>query len=362
MGRVAPGGSLAHSSGKASSPPLWCPLPRCESHTVGLRSCRCSSVSPSTVRDLDVRFSSSTSLPPLDDPRVPDSRVLGGGPLNLPVSPSSETTSLGALVHQLIDLCRGNQREIARLPDEVSQMRTQLASRPHAPPPVPQAPPPVPAPLVPPLPPTPPSVGGNSPLLCRHVGCSTAVSASCPVRFCQTHCTSPRCNVHRSETRQGRQCRMGCHTVVPRSCASGFCTVHCTSLRSTLHRRRQPVCSSPNCSSPPGPACVVGSCAAHCSHPQCSRGRQDPPHHPRPSGPPRSHSLTFCRVPSCNERAHPECSTSRCTLLCASPQCQFHSAPNGVGAATRCVADPRPPSQPLNFNVPTFNARHAVAL
>ena len=64
-------------------------------------------------------------------------------------------------------------------------MRTQLASRPHAPPPVPQAPPLVPALPVPPPPPTPPSVGGNSPLLCSHVGCSTAVSASCAVRFCQ---------------------------------------------------------------------------------------------------------------------------------------------------------------------------------
>ena len=47
------------------------------------------------------------------------------------------------------------------------------------------------------------------------------------------------------------------------------------------------------------------------------------------------HTLGICRVPSCNERVHPECSTSRCTLHCASPHCQFHSAPNGVGAATR---------------------------
>ena len=60
---------------------------------------------------------------------------------------------------------------------------------------------------------------------------------------------SARRNVHRSEARQVRQCRMrGCHTAVPRSCDSGFCVVHCTSLRCTLHRRRQPVCSSPNCS------------------------------------------------------------------------------------------------------------------
>ena len=58
--------------------PLWCPLPRCESHIVVSRSCRCSSVSLSTVRELEERFSSSTSfgsnrvLPvPPDDPRVP---------------------------------------------------------------------------------------------------------------------------------------------------------------------------------------------------------------------------------------------------------------------------------------------------
>ena len=85
--------------------------------------------------------------------------------------------------------------------------------------------------------------------------------------------------------------------------ASGFCTVHCTSLRCTLHRKRQPVCSSPNGSSLPSPSCVVGSCAVHCSHPQCSRGREDPPHYPRPLGPPRSHSL---RIISCNETVHPE--------------------------------------------------------
>ena len=79
------------------------------------------------------------SLPQL--PSVRSNRVLPVPPLDDPHVPASETTSLRALVHQLIDLCRGNQREIARLNEEVSQMRTQLASRPHAPPPVPQAPP-----------------------------------------------------------------------------------------------------------------------------------------------------------------------------------------------------------------------------
>ena len=29
---------------------------------------------------------------------------------------------------------------------------------------------------------------------------------------------------------------------------------------------------------------VVGPCVAHCSHPECSRGRKPPPHHPRPVG------------------------------------------------------------------------------
>ena len=142
----------------------------------------------------------------------------------------------------------------------------------------------------------------NSPLLCRHAGCSTAVSTSCPQFGSARHCTSPRCNVHWCEARQVRQCRMcGCHTAVLTSSASGFCTVHCTSLRCTLHRKRYPVCSSP-----PSACCVVGSCAAHCS----------PPHHPRPPG---SHSLRICKAPSCNERVHPECSTSQCTLHCASP-------------------------------------------
>ena len=100
------------------------------------------------------------------------------------------------------------QKELARFQDEVSQLRTQLASRPNAPP-LPQAPPPVPA-----------SVGGYSPLL--------------PPSFHQLGSVKPRCDVHRSEVRQGRQCHMhGCHTVVSRFCASGFYTLRCT-----LHRSR----------------------------------------------------------------------------------------------------------------------------
>ena len=128
--------------------------------------------SPSTVRQLDVRFSSVRSnrvlpVPPLDDLCVPDSRVLGGGPRNLP-----ETTSLRALVHQLIELCRGNQMEIARLQDVVFANAHPCTSGPATC--------------------SRSTCCGNNPRLCRHVGCFPAVSASCPVRFCQTHCTSPR--------------------------------------------------------------------------------------------------------------------------------------------------------------------------
>ena len=267
---------------------------------------------------------------PLDDPRAPGSRGSGGGPTS-PVAPS-EISSLRSLVHQLVDLCHGNRREIVRLRDEVSQLRSQLVSRPQ--PPLPTQPEPQQV-CPPPPPPLAPSMGdGDSRLVCRRAGCSNEVSSSCPVRFCQAHCTSPRCNAHRPPvTSQVRQCRLrGCRSSVPRSCASGFCALHCTSGRCSLHRRRQPVCSSPNCSSSPSPSCVVGACMAHCSHPQCSRV---PPRQNHPATP-RSRSLRICRAPTCNERAHPECATSRCTLHCTSPHCQFHhSSPNERGAGSR---------------------------
>ena len=183
-----------------------------------------------------------------------------------------------------------------------------MASRPHAPP-LPGFTTSSSSTCFPPPPPTPPSVGGNSPL-CRHAGCSNAVSASCPVRFCQ--CTSPRCNVHWPETRQGRQCRMrGCHCHL-------FRALHQFAMHAL---RRQPVCSSPNCSSLPSLSCVVRSCAAHCSTVFSRASRSST----SSLGPPRSHSLRICRVPSCNERAHP-----------------VQHIP-----ATRRVADPRPPPNPL---------------
>ena len=139
-------------------------------------------------------------------------RVDGGG--RSPTVASSEIPSLRSLVHQLVDFCHGNQREIVSPRDDVSQLRSQLASRPQPPPPTTQPEPQ----QVPPLPPPIPAVGrGDSRLVCRRVGCSNEVSSSCPVRFCQAHCTSPRCNAHGSPvSNQVRQCRTrGCHSAVP---------------------------------------------------------------------------------------------------------------------------------------------------
>ena len=206
-----------------------------------------------------IRADRVSPVVPLDDPRVPDSRVPGGGPSS-PVAPY-EISSLRSLVHQLVDLCHGNQREIVRLRDEVSQLRSQLACRPQPSPPTQHEP----QQVCPPPPPLAPVGDGDSRLVCRRAGCSNEVASSCPVRFCQAHCTSPRCNAHGSPvTSQVRQCRMrGCRSSVPRSCASGFCALHCTSSRCSLHRRRQPVCSSPNCSSSPSPSscgwCLLGA-------------------------------------------------------------------------------------------------------
>ena len=181
---------------------------------------------------------------------------------------SSDVASLRDIVRQLVDLCHGNQREIRSLREEISQIRSQLSSRLASPP-------------------------------------SSCSFTTCPVRFCQAHCTSPRCPTHSTAPRR-RGCRArGCTSLVPRSCSSGFCESHCTSLRCTLHRRRAPVFSTVGCTADEVPKCVVGSCRAHCTHTPCGPI----------GGGPRS-TLRLCRIQSCSERLHPECSTRCCTLHC----------------------------------------------
>ena len=246
-----------------------------------------------------------------------------------------ELSSLWTMVRQLIDLCRANQGHLTGLREEVTSLRAQVSSLLARPVEVPDPPPPrqfAAAPLwrvdqvSEPLP-------RNQ--VCRRQGCRAPVPSRCPVRFCQEHCTSPRCNAHAQQTRtQERSCRLrGCQARVPRECVTGFCRDHCTSARCSVHRQGRPGCISPGCISPPTPGCLVGSCAVHCTNPQCV--------HQTGSGRRTSNVLShICRVRSCSERVHPECSSNRCTLHCSSPHCPFHSCPNGMGAGSRRVADP----------------------
>ena len=53
----------------------------------------------------------------------PRSTLRGSSP-----GPSSDNAVLRGLVHQLIDLCQGNQREIRSLRDEVAQLRTHICT------------------------------------------------------------------------------------------------------------------------------------------------------------------------------------------------------------------------------------------
>ena len=155
-------------------------------------------------------------------------------------------------------------------------------------------PPPLPPGASPPVPPPPiahevPRPDRPSVNHCRRSGCSSPVPLSSPVGFCQTHCTSSRCSLHSTPTRR-RRCR-----------ARGFfgSTFLCQwVLRVSLH---------------------------HCTHTQCG-----------PIGGGSQSTLRVCRIPSCSERVHPECSSRCCTLHCTSSRCAFHGHPNGVvtGEAT----------------------------
>ena len=54
-------------------------------------------------------------------------------------------------------------------------------------------------------------------------------------------------------------------------CTSSFCQSHCNSRRCQVHMNR-PQCSTAECDSP-APGCLVGACAAHYDHWQCSRAK-----------------------------------------------------------------------------------------
>ena len=115
--------------------------------------------------------------------------------------------------------------------------------------------------------------------------------------------------------------------VAPQWCSGrgDFCDAHCWSQRCRLHRG--PVCSISGCGAVPTPSCVVGTCEAHCIQPQCS-----PPPHPLPFASRHTNrSLVICRTRSCSERMHLECSTRHCILHCSSRRCQFFAHPNGQG-------------------------------
>ena len=113
---------------------------------------------------------------------------------------------------------------------------------------------------------------GRQPRICRREGCSAPVPNRCRVRFCQDHCTSPRCNVHARQTRsQLRRCRFrGCQAMVPAECSSGFCDEHCSSPQCSVLISTRPSCSSPGCNAPPSPGCLVRCCEVHCNHSKCS--------------------------------------------------------------------------------------------
>ena len=163
---------------------------------------------------------SGSSVPPLDDPalRVPTTGNVPTTPRSVPApvsASSAEVVALLGLVHRLVDLCESNQREIRSLRDEFSQLGSWMISRFPAPLPSLAAPSDAPHMVTPPLPPPgasppapPPPIAHEDPRpdrppsinQCRRSGCSSRVPHSCPVGFCQTHCTSSRCSLHSTLT------------------------------------------------------------------------------------------------------------------------------------------------------------------
>ena len=168
-------------------------------------------------------------------------------------------------------------------------------------------------------------------------------------QFGSVKCTAQALGVtYRSETRLGRQCRK---RWLPHRCPQVLCQRLLHDALHQFHRKRQV------------PRQIVSLFRGLLALLTLVRRivltlnilEIVKSHHPRAVGRPRSHSLRIRKVTPCNERVHPECSTSRCTFHCASPHCLFHAAPNGIG--NPLSARPATPSQTLNFCVGTFIAR-----
>ena len=175
----------------------------------------------------------------------------------------------------LIDVCRAKKSHLTGLREDATlrSLVNTLVARPHTPPAHSAAHvnPEVAGPL-PEVPPWRVRQIGRRPRVCRREGCSAPAPNRCRVRFCQDHCTSPRCNVHARQTRsQERHCHFrGCQAMVPAECSSGFCDEHCSSPQCSVHNSTRPSCTPPGCNAPPSPGCLVGCCAVHCTHSQCS--------------------------------------------------------------------------------------------
>ena len=275
-----------------------------------------------------------------------------------PPAPNDESRSLRNTVHQLIDVCRANQSHLRGLREEVATVRslvnTLVARPPHLQPiPQPQVNPEVTGPL----PEVPPwrvrQTGRASPVFAatkvvllqfRTVVVCGFVKIIAPAQDAMFMHDKPD---HRRDIAVSEGVRPGS----PESVSSGFCDEHCSSPQCSVHISARPRCTSSGCNAPPSLGCLVGCCAVHCTHSQCSPQGSKPP---RVTRTPNVLS-NVCRVRSCNERVHPECSTRRCTLHCASPDCPFHSCPNGQWARNPVRGGPVIPNEALS--VGTFNAR-----
>ena len=169
-------------------------------------------------------------------------------------------------------------------------------------------------------------------------GCSQEVPRRCPVRFCRSHCTSPRCVAHfvRSANRS-RECRkVDCSNSCPQSMCERFLRIPLYKL----HRNRPSLfvagCSERLCSH----LAIVGTCLSHCDHLQCRSLTSPPP----PSSSRRerypNRSLLICRTPSCSEGCIQSAALVIALYIAPATGVNFHARPNGVGAGTRLMTDP----------------------